>query len=97
MPRNSPGEQIRDLLHVIVHPKHNKPANSRYYDIAIIKVQPLTLNQDVRKIYVPEEATDSSSRGYDIPASIIGWGALMIGGPPTDMVHEASVTVFQKR
>ena len=97
MPRNTPEEEIRDILEVIVHPQYNKPEFSRYYDIAIIKIGPLIFNQNIRKVCLPVEAIDSGYRKHDIPATIIGWGAPQLGQGPTELVNEASVTIFQKR
>lgn len=82
-------------MSVYVHPRHNKPKHSRYFDLAIIRIKRIDVNENVRTICLPEKATYANERKHDIAAFVIGWGALQIGGNASDLIHEAPVTIFQ--
>ena len=93
-PLGSPKEQIRDIIKATTHPMFNQPAGARYHDIAILKVQPLILSQNIRKICLPERATNSSVRFWEIHATVAGWGAEVNGGPPVDLLMDVQLSIF---
>ena len=72
----------------------NQPLGARYHDVAIMKIEPLTLNEYIRKICLPEKATDSSKRSWDIPAIVAGWGSEIEGGSPTEILMDVHLSIF---
>ena len=93
LPLGSLGEEMKDINQVFVHEKFNIPPDSRYYDIAILKIDALEFSNNVKPICMAQTQINPYLRQVVSP----GWGADRVNGPAKDILHEIDLTIFDTR
>ena len=84
--------QEREMLEVTTHPK-SQPLKA-YYDVAVIKIEPVTYKTFVRPICLPFTYKFEGGR-YDNDAAILtGWGFYNSSSVPASKLNTGSVTIY---
>ena len=85
----------------MIHSKYdNRPGGIRYHDIAILKIERLECNAQVRRVCLPKIPTNPDNRHWQIPATVAGWGltrAKSEGGTVSDNLMQVRVSIYPKQ
>ena len=90
---NSPYRTERNITDISIHPSYQ--AGQSYYDVALLILdKELVLNDGIKKIRLPQEATFDGSHRSGHLATLTGWGASEPGGAPSPELRQATMMIF---
>ena len=90
---NSPYRTERNITNISIHPSYQN--GQSYYDVAVLVLdEELVLNDGIKKIRLPQEATFDGSHRSGHLATLTGWGASEPGGAASPELRQAIMMIF---
>ena len=83
----------REIQKKTIHPKNKKL--QAYYDIAIVKIDPVELSPAIRPICLPSKPYSRENKYDGDAATVIGWGVYNKLGVTASKLNTATVSIFE--
>ena len=82
----------REIQKKTIHPKNKRL--QAYYDIAIVKIDPVELSPAIRPICLPSKPYSRENKYDGDAATVIGWGSYNSLGVTASKLNTATVSIF---
>jgi secreted trypsin-like serine protease len=86
---NEPGEQIRTVSQIIMHPQYNQPKQMAH-DMSLLRLSsPITYTDHIQPVCLPSNIDDVLVGNVNL--IVTGWGATSEGGPVSSQLRQVVV------